>query len=370
MPTIFIYEECTAIGDRGPLQTDWQESLFDEGYAMLRAVAEDFSKLPDWEVRIAWRDDREVPHELQSFGSIVYFADKVKKILRSESRAADAVLVIAPECDGILKKRCETVEGAGGTLLGPSSKFVELTSDKQSLSEHFMQRTIPTPRGYYLPGGMKWKDVWNIITSESDNEFFGTKMSFPLVIKPNDGCGSVGVQLLQSVDDLPADELGEPYLPTLFSSWRIEQFMPGRAVSVAFLCGLDKTVPLAPCAQRFASMPAHVKSGELFFYRGGSLPIEPELARRAIELGKRAMIVTHGRRGYVGLDLVLGEAADGSQDYVIEVNPRITTSYLGLRRASKTNLAQAMLDVADGNVPHNLQFTNENISFTASDSRL
>jgi tyramine---L-glutamate ligase len=303
---------------------------------------------------------------LKSFGTIVFFPDKVKALLRKESRAADATLVIAPECDGILKKRCETVENAGGTLLGPSSKFVELTSDKQFLSEHFMQRNVPTPRGYHLPGGMKWRDVWNIISSERDKEFFRTEINFPLVIKPNDGCGSVGVQLLQSVDDLPADELGEQYLPTLFSSWRIEQFMPGRAVSVGFLCGIDKMVPLVPCAQRFATLPANVKSGELFFYRGGSLPIEPELAKRAIELGRQALIVTHGRRGYVGLDLVLGEAADGSQDHVIEVNPRITTSYLGLRRASKTNLAQAMLDVMDSKVPE-LPFHDERIEFSSTD---
>ena len=109
------------------------------------------------------------------------------------------------------------------------------------------------------------------------------------------------------------------------------------------------------------------KKWRLFFYKGGSLPIELELAKRAIELGRRALIVTHGRRGYVGLDLVLGEATDGSQDYVIEVNPRITTSYLGLRQASKTNLAQAMLDVADGNVP-GLLFSDECVSFSSTES--
>jgi predicted ATP-grasp superfamily ATP-dependent carboligase len=55
--------------------------------------------------------------------------------------------------------------------------------------------------------------------------------------------------------------------------------------------------------------------------------------------------------GYVGIDLILGEAEDGSQDYVIEINPRLTTSYVGLRALSNTNLAQAMLDVAQGREP-------------------
>jgi predicted ATP-grasp superfamily ATP-dependent carboligase len=56
--------------------------------------------------------------------------------------------------------------------------------------------------------------------------------------------------------------------------------------------------------------------------------------------------------GWLGIDLILGEADDGSQDYVIEINPRLTTSYVGLRALSNTNLAQAMLDVALGHEPH------------------
>ena len=52
--------------------------------------------------------------------------------------------------------------------------------------------------------------------------------------------------------------------------------------------------------------------------------------------------------GYVGVDLVLGVAGDGGDDAVIEINPRLTTSYLALRRLLRTNLAAAMLAVARG----------------------
>jgi predicted ATP-grasp superfamily ATP-dependent carboligase len=48
------------------------------------------------------------------------------------------------------------------------------------------------------------------------------------------------------------------------------------------------------------------------------------------------------------VDLVLGAASDGSADYVIEINPRLTTSYVGLRAVTETNLAAAMLHVAAG----------------------
>ena len=50
----------------------------------------------------------------------------------------------------------------------------------------------------------------------------------------------------------------------------------------------------------------------------------------------------------MGVDLVLGRDPTGAEDFVIEVNPRLTTSYVGLRAAAKTNLAEAMLRVAEG----------------------
>ena len=53
-------------------------------------------------------------------------------------------------------------------------------------------------------------------------------------------------------------------------------------------------------------------------------------------------------QGYVGIDLVLGSAEDGSADVVVEINPRLTTSYVGLRQLLKTNLAAAMIEAAAG----------------------
>ena len=51
-----------------------------------------------------------------------------------------------------------------------------------------------------------------------------------------------------------------------------------------------------------------------------------------------------GLRGYVGVDMVLGDAGD----YAIEINPRLTTSYLGLRQLCQQNLAELILRLAQG----------------------
>jgi hypothetical protein len=49
-------------------------------------------------------------------------------------------------------------------------------------------------------------------------------------------------------------------------------------------------------------------------------------------------------RGPVGVDLVLAAAGP----VVIEINPRLTTSWIGLRRIARVSLAGLLLDAARG----------------------
>ena len=64
--------------------------------------------------------------------------------------------------------------------------------------------------------------------------------------------------------------------------------------------------------------------------------------------------------------MVLGSAENGAEDYLIEINPRLTTSYLGLRRACEQNLADAMLRCVRGETL-SLSFRNERIEFTPAE---
>ena len=46
-------------------------------------------------------------------------------------------------------------------------------------------------------------------------------------------------------------------------------------------------------------------------------------------------------RGYFGIDLILGRTE--SEDVILEVNPRITTSWVGLAASVGSQLAESML---------------------------
>ena len=78
-------------------------------------------------------------------------------------------------------------------------------------------------------------------------------------------------------------------------------------------------------------------------YVGGRVPLVSELVDRATELGRRAVAAVPGLRGFVGVDLILG-----ADDRVVEINPRLTTSYIGLRHLTRDNLAACWLSILRG----------------------
>jgi predicted ATP-grasp superfamily ATP-dependent carboligase len=68
-----------------------------------------------------------------------------------------------------------------------------------------------------------------------------------------------------------------------------------------------------------------------------------------------------GLSGYVGVDVVLG---DDDRDWAIEINPRLTTSYVGLRAIAKFNLAEAMLAVVQDQPLPEIAWHGRQIEFT------
>ncbi|HZN36170.1 MAG TPA: ATP-grasp domain-containing protein, partial [Pirellulaceae bacterium] len=95
---------------------------------------------------------------------------------------------------------------------------------------------------------------------------------------------------------------------------------------------------------------------------GGRLPLSEALSARARRLAEAAVSALPPATGYVGVDVILGAAGNG--DRVIEINPRLTTSYVGLRAFAKCNLAAAMLAVAEGREP-DLSFGGGRVEFLA-----
>ena len=84
-------------------------------------------------------------------------------------------------------------------------------------------------------------------------------------------------------------------------------------------------------------------------YLGGLTPL-PLLEQALAEALKAVKALKPGLKGYVGVDLILAK----EEAWVVEVNPRLTTSYLGLRKILKANPASLILNSAQGKLSDEL----------------
>jgi tyramine---L-glutamate ligase len=310
MTRVFIYESMCGGGLRPADDVPRVASLCTEGRAMLSAVLEDFRRVPGVDVHTIL--DERLRGEWPADEGVQWIAaEEEEPVFRREARAADWSLVIAPEFDRVLETLCHWVLEEGGRLLGPSPDAVALTADKLALARHFERAGVPTPRT--LPGDASPFEMTD----------------FPRVTKPRFGAGS---QETQKVDGSVAFSTS----PGHFGEKVIQPFVPGVAASVAFLIGPAQTIALEPAAQ-------HLSDDDRFTYLGGSLPLPTPLADRARAVAGAAVAAVPGLLGYVGVDVVLGD-----RDWVIEINPRLTTSYVGLRALARENLAEVMLQLACG----------------------
>jgi predicted ATP-grasp superfamily ATP-dependent carboligase len=331
--SVFVYEYISGGGTLSEASLP-AESLRREGGAMLRAAASDFQALPDVCVTVL-HDARWAGLELPPCEIVtVAEASAEQAAFQQLARRADWTLVIAPEFRGILRDRCRTVAAAGGKLLSPGEEFVAVAADKPQTVQRLAAAGIPVPQG------VRWDPA-----SPLPRDF-----PYPAVLKPADGAGSLGVQWIDGV----GRAVGRAGLGD--AAW-LERYCPGLPASVAVLCGPAGLAPLPACRQRLSD------DGR-FRYLGGEAPLAEPLTRRAQRLAVAAATALPPTVGYVGVDLVLGEADDGKDDVVIEVNPRLTTSYVGLRRLVCGNLAAAMLAAARGQ-PVALSFAAGRVVFDA-----
>ena len=306
---VFLYEHLTALGTS-------DSSLASEGWAMFDAVRNDLLAIPGVEVLT-----------IDQPGLI---DGRVNPSFLALAAEADAALLIAPETDGILESLSQAVVAAGGRLIGPTPDAIQLTADKLRLAAHLRSANVPTPP--------TWE--WG---SEPEG-------LFPVVWKPRDGAGSQDTYLVR--DSIAASALrGSIHTTGLI----VQPYITGDPVSVAFILGSSGTLPL-PISYQDLSTDGR------FSYYGGALPFSAPPEARVVETALQAVRSVAGLQGYVGVDLVVGPAGTT----VIEINPRMTTSYVGYRALALSNLAHAILLSSFGTDLPILQWREGGLAFRSN----
>ncbi|WP_125932028.1 ATP-grasp domain-containing protein [Thiosocius teredinicola] len=305
---VFVFEYVTGGGFAGQKMV---AGLTEEGDMMLAAVVRDLTALADVDVMIC-RDRRLALPPLPL--EVHWVDDDWGPIWAACLQRADAVLPIAPETGGILESLCHDVEAAGKLLLNSRPSAVALTASKQRTIEHLGAHGLP------------------VVQSWRAHEFPGVALP-TLVVKPDDGVGCKDIHLFGDDRGLYDFLLEQPKPET----WLVQPHVPGLSGSLSLLVG-DTSVCLLGCnLQRIAQ----VDDGFLLLgciingYEGS----RPEL----LELGKQVCRAIPGLWGYVGIDLIISE----NGPVILEVNPRLTTSYVGLSQSIGENVAAMLLQLSE-----------------------
>ncbi len=221
------------------------------------------------------------------------FEDSIEKL----SRECDAALVIAP--DELLGDLTEIVE-ENTENLGCPSHAVRLCADKLECTRALEREKLPVPE--------------TIGNGSYRGDF---------VIKPRFGCASEGIHRSRG--------------GTLKESFIATRYIEGEHLSASIITGRTQ-LPLTVNKQL-------IEINDNISYKGGVVPYYCNRNNEVIDVAKKTLKVL-GCEGYAGVDMVLGD-----KPYVVDVNPRPTTSIIGIARVLEAEIADLILKSKFGELP-------------------
>ena len=274
---------------------------------MLRALARDLSRIPGVEGVVA-RDPAIVLGDVAGDARTVDPTDLWAawgKLVAD----CDAVWPIAPETGGILEEVTALALRHGRPVLNSRREALAVARSKHATAAHLGRAGVAaaaTARAGAPPPASA--HGW--------------------VAKPDDGAGAVETHLLSDRAALARWQTSHRHAPFV-----VQAFVPGPALSLSAVMQDGRCWLLSCNVQHVAC------AGGVFAYRGsrvaGAEARRPDLEPLAAGVAR----ALPGLWGHVGIDVVDGPAGP----VVIEINPRLTTSYVGLAESIGLNPAALVL---------------------------
>ncbi len=311
---------CEFITGGGLQDEELPDGLVREGNMMLEAVLTD---LLDMGIRdiITTRDDRLDALSLPV--QQIAIKEDIYRTWQSCMNDVDAVLIIAPESDDVLFKLTLMAEQSDCYLLGSSSISVQTASSKLKTAKLLLNNKIPCIETSLLKG----KNI-----PESKNGW---------VIKPDDGVGAEDCYFCADIKEL--DRLKDSIC---IENFVIQEYVSGIPASLSMICYQGKAQLLACNKQIFSfNLDSSTGKGELKGLVVNGLTEEwglfDTIAQNIAKADKELW-------GYIGVDLIVTETGP----VVVEINPRLTTSYVGLRESLVLNPAELIVSIWQNGAIH------------------
>ncbi len=309
------------------------ESLLQEGRLMLEALLESFRDLmqqPHYaHVSVVVMLDVRLQQHINTAGFATVIIDSEQdcytEFIRNTAQCA-AVWPVAPEFDDILYKLCLIVEHAKKQLLTSPATAVALTGNKFNSYLHFKKHQISTvPTWPYQPDAEDIPQQLNALLQE-----ISTEACTQWIIKPVAGVGCMDSYVLPTIDSLKQMGLSR-------GDYIIQPHIKGEKLSLSCLFKAGKAWLLSVNQQHFTLYD------QQYHLEAISVNVSSEQKEFIKLIGQIAQAIPD-LWGYVGIDLI----KTPMHTFVLEINPRLTTSFVGIQSALGINGVQNILALLDG----------------------
>ncbi len=326
---ILVFEYITGGGLN---KSELPESLAKEGLLMLRSLVDGLTRIGNLGLTIML--DHRMKESLAGSLNNIHIINPTQDCQQEFTRlldTCDAAWPIAPESEGILHSLCRTVEESGKCLLVSRSYAVAVTGDKWQTYTQLSHSPIGT------------------IPTQSLVDFDWSPGEW--MLKPVDGVGCEDSYLIGDHEDFIARTAKLDK-----AKYIIQPHIPGGKTSLSCLFKEGRGWLLCANRQHFGLINKQ--------YRLLGIDVNFTFdTKRYLGLVEAIAGTMAGLWGYVGIDLI---ERDG-QIFVLEINPRLTTSYAGIDKALGINCAKAVVELLAGdpqlapsrNQPVHIRITGE-----------
>ena len=327
------------------------QALLREGWAMLHALASDLQQCGHQVFTCL--DQQLVRSKLVQTSDLPPFDDFVcsNRIdwlsqWRHVAIPAEITIVIAPEIDNLLATTVRHLREQGAIVLASDALFLKATSDKLLFAAAMLEANLPHPSTQTLTSFLQ-------STPTEQTGFDGVSQG-GLVLKRRDGAGCADMKRFESdrslsawcLSNLKAIQHSEATQRTEDLTWRgrnwdqhgeswiVQPWLAGSARSLAVIAGRSNWM-LGSVTQRIEYLPCKTDASvSNVQYAGGFGPLNDTTIQQLELFANRVLNAIPGKpSGWIGIDFLIPDGAKDWKQWVpIEINPRLTTSYLGYRQ--------------------------------------
>ena len=283
----------------------------------------------------------------------------------------ERTIVIAPELHQELQRIVAELRRAGASVIASSDSLLHVTSDKLATAKLIQAAQIRHPLTQTVAEASS-RSSPNFSIPSALLPIGPASTSNPLVLKRRDGAGCADMKYFPNEIALNQWLASMAYSEWQADQWIVQHWQPGVAASLVVIADEEwHLVGAMSQTIRFNHVVNNSGAANCsdVFYLGGEGPLQcvtKDQLNQWLERIRGAL--PSGAYGWIGIDFIVPPAGSESAELVfIEVNPRLTTSYLGYRKWYGHKLAECMLGVAGLGILHGIDFqTMDRIAFEAN----